>query len=318
MEKLIEREPATRNPLVAAPALAVQFFLIPLAVVAVTVAVYFGFRSLLADTRTAQDYLVEIRSGGMARQWPAAYELSQLMDDPRVRSDKNLAIALVKTFGESLDGDPRVRKYLALAIGRLEPPLPAEAVAVLVKSLDLPEKAWTPDVWSRINGWTAEMNEAHISTIWALGASRDPNVVPTLQPLYGSPDAGIRKMVVYALGALPGNDQIITLRTALQDSVADVRWNAAAALARKGSSAGASVVGQMLDRRYVEQTVKRDVRQDSDQDPVADVLISGLRAAAMLKQESLRPAVTVLSQQDRSMRVRQAAIEALKMMGQHG
>ena len=43
MEKLIERESATRNPLVAAPALAVQFFLIPMAVVGVTVLVYLGF-----------------------------------------------------------------------------------------------------------------------------------------------------------------------------------------------------------------------------------------------------------------------------------
>src|SRR5437867_1360309 len=116
MEKLIEREPATRNPLVGAPALAVQFFLIPLAVVALTVAVYFGFRSLLADARAPEDYLAEIRDGGMARQWPAAYELSQLMDDPKVRGDKSLAIALVKTFDAARDGDPRVRKYLALAI----------------------------------------------------------------------------------------------------------------------------------------------------------------------------------------------------------
>ena len=53
MEKLVERETATRNPLVAAPALAVQFFLIPLAVVGVTVLVYVGFRSLLTDERSA-------------------------------------------------------------------------------------------------------------------------------------------------------------------------------------------------------------------------------------------------------------------------
>jgi HEAT repeat protein len=313
MEKLIERESATRNPLVAAPALAVQFFLIPLAVVAVTVAVYFGFRSLLADTRSPQDYLIE--------QWPAAYELSQLMDDPKVRSDKNLAVALVKTFDGARDGDPRVRKYLALAIGRLEPPLPPAAIDVLIKSLDLPEKPWTPDVWSRINGWTAEMNEEHISTIWALGASGDVNVVPKLQPLYGSPDAGVRKMVVYALGALPGEAQIVTLRTALEDTAPDVRWNAAVALARKGNGDGLPVLRQMLDRSYVEQAVKRDVRQDTDDDPVADVMISGLRAAASLqaeKSESLKAAVTTLSEHDRSMKVRQAALEALKMMEQHG
>ena len=139
MEKLVERETATRPPLVAAPALAVQFFLIPLAVVGITVLVYIGFRSLLTDQRTAEDYLAEVQSGGLARQWPAAFELSQLMDDPKVRGDKALAVSLVKAFDEARDGDPRVRKYLALAIGRLEPPLPREAVDVLLKSLNDPE-----------------------------------------------------------------------------------------------------------------------------------------------------------------------------------
>ena len=118
MDKLVERETATRNPISAAPALAVQFFLIPLAVVAVTVGVYVGFRSLLADDRSAKDYLAEIRNGGSDRRWPAAYELSRLMANPKVRADKTLAPALVKAFLES-KSDPDVRRYLALAIGRL-------------------------------------------------------------------------------------------------------------------------------------------------------------------------------------------------------
>jgi len=105
------------------------------------------------------------------------------------------------------------------------------------------------------------------------------------------------------------------LKTALQDSVPDVRWNAAIALARHGSREGVGVVRQMLDRTYVEQTVKRDVRQDEDQDPVSDVIISGLRVAAALKDPELRASIEGLSQQDRSMKVRQAALEALKAMG---
>ena len=136
-----------------------------------------------------------------------------------------------------------------------------------------------------------------------------------LQPIYASPDAGVRKMVVYALGALPGDQQIVTLRTALEDSVPDVRWNAAVALARHGAKEGIPVVRQMLDRSYVEQVVKRMTRADEDQDPVADVMISGLRAAAALKDSSLRPSVESLSRQDSSLKVRQAAIEALKVMG---
>src|SRR5919197_430783 len=138
MEKLIERENAPRNPLAAAPALAVQFFLIPLAVVAVAVTVYVGFRSLLTDNRSAQDYLIEIRNGGSNRRWPAAYELSRLMADPKVRADRSLAPALVTAFQESKD-DARVRRYLALALGRLDPPLPAEAVADLTHALEDPD-----------------------------------------------------------------------------------------------------------------------------------------------------------------------------------
>src|SRR5881398_2565225 len=122
MDKLIEREPATRTPLVAAPALAVQFFLIPMAVVALTVLVYTGFRSLITDDRGPRDYLAEIRTGGSNRRWPAAYELSRLMADPKVRADRALAPALVKAFRDS-ENDQQVRRYLALAIGRLDPPL---------------------------------------------------------------------------------------------------------------------------------------------------------------------------------------------------
>jgi HEAT repeat protein len=298
MDKLVERETAARNPLAAAPALAVQFFLIPLIVVAVVVLVYVGFRSLLTDNRSAQDYLAEIRNGGSDRRWPAAYELSRLMADPKVRADRTLAPALVKAFQES-KGDQQVRRYLALAIGRLDPPMPADAVADLTHALDDPD------------------SETRISVIWALGSSGDPAVVPQLILLYQAPDvdAGIRKMVVYALGALPGDAQIDTLRTALEDNTPDVRWNAAVALARHNRAEGSAVLRQMLDRGYVERTVKRDVRQDDDQDPIADVIISGLRAAATLKDASLRPLVSTLSEQDRSMKVRQAALEALKVIG---
>jgi HEAT repeat protein len=204
----------------------------------------------------------------------------------------------LKAFEDSTnDDDPRVRRYLALALGRLDPPLPPQAVAVLAKALDDPD------------------GEARISAIWALGASGDAAVIPKLVPLYQSADAGIRKMVVYALGALPGDSQVEVLRTALQDATTDVRWNAAVALARHGNLDGLSVLRQMLDRESVERMVKRDVRVDEDQDPIADVMISGLRAIASLKAPSLKPTVESLSQQDRSMKVRQAALEALKVMG---
>ena len=316
MDKLVERQPPARGSLVVVPALAVQFFLIPLAVVAVTAAIYVGFRTLLADDRTAQEYLAELRHGGTERQWPAAYELSQLMADPQVRADRRLAPELVKAFEEAKDGDPRVRRYLALAIGRLGPPLPPDAIAALTKSLEEPDKPWTPDWFSQLNGWSAtDGSEARITTIWALGSSGDASVVPRLQPLFYSTDPGIRKMVAYALGALPGDAQIVTLRTALEDPVADVRWNAALALARHGNREGLAVLKQMLDRSYLAESVAGAAQAGADMDPAGEVMISSLQAVAALREGSVRAEVESISREDKNMRVRQAALEALKAIG---
>ena len=296
MEKLVEREPAARSALVAAPALAVQFFLIPLAVVGVTVLVYAGFRSLVADDRTPEDYLADIHAGGTNRRWPAAYELSRLMADPDVRANPALGPALVEAFDAARDDDPRVRRYLALALGRLDPPLPPGALARLTEALDDPDP------------------ETRISVIWALGSSGDPSVVAPLNAVFATGDAGVRKMAVYALGALPGDGPLDTLRTALQDEAVDVRWNAAVGLARHGNRDGLPVLRQMLDRAHVEQVVTRDAREYADEDPVADVMISGVRAIVALNEPGLRDLVVDLSRTDRSLKVRQAALEALDVL----
>jgi HEAT repeat protein len=297
MDKLVEGEVAPRGSLAAAPAYAVQFFLIPLAVVAVTVLVYLGFRSLVTDERSAQEYLAEIQTGGSSRRWPAAYELSRLMADSEVAQDRTLGPALVKAFEASKHDDPRVRRYLALTIGRLKPPLPPDAIPALTGALRDAD------------------SETVISAMWALGSLGDPSVVPRLEEMYTSADAGVRKMTVYALGALPGDSQQRVLAAALNDPVADVQWNAAVALARHGNHDGVPVLEQMLDREYVERHVKRATTPDAEIDPVGEVMIEALRAIATLRETSLRGQVTTLSGAEPSLRVRQVAMDTLKALG---
>jgi HEAT repeat protein len=297
MDKLVEREPAVR-PLAAAPAIAVQFFLIPLLVVGATVLVYIGFRSLLSEDRSAQEYLTDIRSGGTNRRWPAAYELSRLMSNPEFvkKEEATLAPELIKAFAASSDDDPQVRQYLALALGRLTPPIPADARRLLIDALNDKE------------------SQTRISAIWALGSTGDTTVVPEIERMYASGDAGVRKMSVYALGSMPGDAGTATLVKALEDSEPDVQWNAAIALARHGRHDGAGVLGRMLDREYVQRHVTRQPQAAEEVDPVGEVMISGLRAIAALKESTLSDPVRALSQNDTSMKVRQAALETLKTL----
>jgi HEAT repeat protein len=298
MDKLVERRPEARGPLATAPALAVQFFLIPFAVVAVTAAIYVGFRTLLTDDRTAQDYLTEIRTGGSNRRWPAAYELSRLMADPEVRrSDATLVPGLIAAFEHSKDGDPMVRRYLALALGRLDAPAPARAVQLLTEALDDAD------------------SETRMSAIWALGSLKEATAVPRIEQQYASDDPGIRKMAVYSLGAIPQASGSKVLATALNDPTADVQWNAAVALARHGRKEAVPVLRRMLDRQYLEQSVQGHVQADVDTDPAGDVMISGLQAVAALKEPSLREPVESISREDKNLKVRQAALEALKVIG---
>ena len=296
MDKLVEREPGARTPLSTAPAIAVQFFLIPLLVVGATVLVYIGFRSLLSEDRSAAEYLTDIRSGGSNRRWPAAYELSRLMADPEFarREEAALAPELTKAFAESKGDDPRVRQYLALTLGRLTPPLPAETRQLLIEALG------------------DEDSQTRISAIWALGSTGDATAAGEIERQYQSEDAGVRKMAVYALGSMPvdaGND---TLVKALEDAEPDVQWNAAIALARHGRHEGVPVLRRMLDRAYVERNVTRQPQSRDEVDPVGEFMISGLRAVAALKAAGLSDEVRTLSTGDQSLKVRQAAIEALK------
>ena len=294
MNKLAEREPPLRaSPLAKAPALAVQFFLIPLAVVGVIVLVYGGFRTLVTTERTPEEFLSDVRTGGRERRWPAAFELSRLLADPQTEiRHPGIGAAIVQAFADSEGDDPRVRQYLALALGRLSSP-PPETAGELVAALDSPDA------------------EVRISVIWALASLGDPGTIDDIAAMYRADDAGVRKMAIYALGALPGTGHMATLRNALDDPAADVQWNAAVALARHGLDDGLPVLRRMIDRPYVERTVTLAPAPQDTVDPVAAVMVSGLQAVAALGADELEDEIRALSENDASLRVRNAALETL-------
>jgi HEAT repeat protein len=127
-----------------------------------------------------------------------------------------------------------------------------------------------------------------------------------------SDDAGVRKMAVYALGSLPADVGAAMLVRALNDEQPDVQWNAAIALARHGRHEGVPVLRRMLDRDYVQRAVTRQQQAQDDIDPVGEVMISGLRAIAALKESGLSEPVKALSHDDKNLKVREAATETLR------
>ncbi len=273
------------------PFLVLQFFVFPMAIVAVCVAVFVIFGLVAGESKGATDYLNEVRTGGATRRWQAAFELAkelQARKDPAL-ADPRFVSLLVETFEQAKTDDPRVRRYLALALGRLGD---KSAAPALIAAAGTGE------------GGEADP-ETRVYAIWSLGALADPQAVPVLVELARDPDAGLRKSALHALGAFATDDARAALATGLEDAVPDVRWNAALGLARQKDARAAAVLEQMLDRERLSQV--EGLRPDQAQ----EALLSAVAGAAALGDPGLRPALEKLRAEDVDLKVREAAREAL-------
>jgi HEAT repeat protein len=273
------------------PFLVLQFFIFPMAIVAVCVAVFVIFGMIASEGKGARDYLAEVRTGSANRRWQAAFELSKVLQarKDKVLADPAFAEELTKVFEESADDDPRVRRYLALALGRLGSP---RAVPALLQA-------------AQGSGKTPPDSETQIYAVWALGAIGDPGALPGMLDLARAEDAGVRKAVVHALGSFPDPRSADALAGALADPVEDVRWNAALALARRRDVRAGPVLLQMMDRAHLATIA--DLTPEQREEAVEQAAA----AAGSVPDPALRGALEGLREGDPSPRVKEAARRAL-------
>ena len=267
--------------------------LFPLGLVVLAIVVYMLFGLIASEGKTSSDYLDEIR---MRRTdaWQIAYEMSRmLLGEDASRRDARFVQDLIDLFKSSHDEDPRLRRYLALALGEVRD---ARAVGVLVDALGDPD------------------DQTKIYAVWALGAIGEPGAAPALIPLLDHPDPGVRKIAAYALGVLDAGAAIEPLRAVLNDPVEDVAWNAALALARRGDRSGLPLLARMLDRSYLDRVRRPDESgqpRGLSEAQKQEAILNALSAIARLRDRDHLAALQRLRDLDPDLRVRQAALEAL-------
>ena len=275
------------------PSRILEFFFFPLVIVAVGVGIFVLFGLITAEGKAPRDYVSLIRSGDSNRRWQAEFELSKVMAVPRDRRppDPRLADEMVSLFEESGSDDPRVRRFLALALGRLGD---ARAVPALLAYLRAMERGEGGDT------------ETPVYAIWALGAIGDERATPELLALATHDDPGFRKTAVHALGAFGSAEATAALETALGDPVGDVRWNAALALARRGHPGAVPVLEQMLDRQQLAGVTPEQADE---------ILLQAIAGAAHVEDARLAARLEALGRDDPSLRVRAAARRGLEAQG---
>src|SRR6478736_7143387 len=96
-----------------------QFFLFPLIIIAICIGIFLLFGYLTYEQKTPQEYLNEVRTGSeLCCKWQSAYELSNIITSRKERiRNTDFVNDLIKVYQGSHDGDPRVRRYLALTMG---------------------------------------------------------------------------------------------------------------------------------------------------------------------------------------------------------
>lgn len=283
MEPIIEEPEETPR---SSWVLVAQFFIVPVIIVGICIGIFVLFGLITGESRTARDYLEEIKAGKGNRRWQAAFELTKYLSHAGAKeTDPRLARDITSAFRSAQDDDPRIRQYLALTLGRLGDKI---AVDALIEAL-------------------ADSNlETQLYSVWALGEIRDPRAVDPLLRLVETSDRDLRKMAVYSLGLLQDTRALPALQGALHDRAQDVRWNAALALARLRDPSAIEVLHLMLNRKHL------DSLPDVNDAQKAEAMINAANATALLKDATARPLLEQIRDTDPDMKVRSAAINALQ------
>ena len=263
-----------------------SFFLIPFLIAVISVFVFVFIQLLVKEEHTVYDHLNDIKVGGATKRWQAAFELSKVLSEPPAAvQDPRFVAELNGVYDHAQHDDVRVRQYLALAMGRSGN---RSFVLTLIRALEQAREAERPSI------------------LLALGLLKDSRALPTLRAYLGDPDPLIRNRSAMALGFLPDPSSIEPLKAALRDQEPNVRWNAAIALAKLGDRSGNEILAQLLSRDYLSSFPEVDA-MEQDQ-----ALLVAIEGAALLNDSDLNNLIRSLSEEDKSLKIREAAVRALK------
>lgn len=302
LQKQIAEDAQVGAPTAASPVVrAFQFFLVPLLIVGACVVVYSLLNWVVANPRTPQQWLLDVKDGGPNTRTHAALQLVQAirrMDPPDTSLTPEI-ISIFKTTPEEPDASEfNLHRLLATCLGFLRDP---RACDLLVDTVG-----------------TFKNMETRTAAIDALGTIKEPRTLPPLVKLLDDKDAIVRKYAAFNVGAVAekaGSEAragaVQALRSKLTDAATDVTWNAAFALAYfLGDPSGTSILKQLLDRKYLTERIGKDRNAE---ELTVHALKIGCNAAAKLKDESFLPLLRDLTddKKEHDLNVRFAAHQAI-------
>lgn len=263
-----------------------SFFVIPFFIALACVILYSGLRLLTREQLTAYDYLKNVRIGGLSKRWQSAFELSKILNNPDlVPRDEQFVTEMIHAFQKAKHDDKRVRRYLALAMGRTGNP---DFLEALLTDID------------------TEEGENLYSIIYALGMLKDKRATSALYKYLDHSTSRIRSAAVVSLGNIGDDASKDFLKKSLFDPEPNVQWGSALSLAQMGDDSGSGILAQLLNREYLSRFPMVDPEEQKH------LLLAAINAAAQLNEPELNQIIKTLSQTDKDMKIRAAALAVMK------
>lgn len=261
-------------------------FLFPLLIAVGMAALLCTVVFLTHEEETPETLITAIKTGSPSKRWQKAFELSnELNRKPQMLRGKGVMKEVIHILSDPTHYDAKTRSYMVMALTRFNEP---EAVEVLRDRVGKEEP------------------EVQIYLLWALGVLGGHEAARDVESFFTHENADLRKTAVYVSGILGDKETIEKLKPLLNDSVVDVSWNSALSLARLGDDSGKETLIKMLDQSVLIS------HYQMPKDRVEKVMVNAIKGLARLKHSDTIPLLRELAGKNENLKVRQAAIEAVK------
>ena len=264
-----------------------SFFLIPF-MIAIFGAIFFLlFRFITYETNDASELLNQVKIGSATKRWQSAYELSKVLNNPEtIPGDVSFKNQMISAYDHSINDDPLVRAYLAIAMGATGDQFYAEEL---------------------VNGLEDESRESRLAAIQAVGMVRSELAVVQLIDVIDNSDYQDERLAAtMSLGFIGDSRAIPKLNELLEDDEPNIRWDSAIALAKMGEESSVPIIENLMDREYLMTFPELDYKE------INKVIMTAIETSSLVLDNRFEPRLVELARSDESLTVRDAAIKTLK------